>query len=151
MKQLLTALSITLCIFLQCGCSTPPIEYKPIITNDVSQSKKDIEFTLYSQLKNKTPNSVRITEDFIGIGGIGFKRSHHIMNANFTSTVGYANETRIYFRSLGKSNLYHRRSYYPVFVYDSSGYIIYQAFFKTKDNAKLFINSLYTLSDFYNK
>jgi hypothetical protein len=139
-------LSVTIVIILS-GCVAKLIPYKPTPLNNVLKAKKDMEYVLFTQLSNKAPIGLRITNDYIAIGRIDY--TSHFAGRGLSQTTSHDKETRIYLKDILECKLYKKRSYFPVFVYNKDNYIVYQGFFPSKEKAQLFINSLYTLINDY--
>lgn len=128
--------------FFISGCASL-IEYTPNSIDNFEQAKKDIEFALYNQVKHRIPTAVNVTDDYLLISGMVYKR--HLMNPDFVQTTSHEQGLRLYYKHLNSFELYQKRDYFPVFVYDKDSYIAYRGYFKSEATAKLFIDSLYTL------
>lgn len=127
-KNLKAFVLLVIVLMFQTSCSTY-IPYTPRAFENIPQAKSDIEYVLYTQLKNKTPINMVITDEYIGLGRIDY--TIHGMGKGLVQTTSHDRATRIYFRDFLKCDLYQRRYYFPVFVYDKDHYLIYQGFFPT--------------------
>ena len=121
------------------GCATP-IPYTPKASKSFSENQNVIKRILSEQPVKFAPNNIIITNEYIQINKITYKRSFHTYGITTLPEL-----TTIYFSSIGESKIYHKGKYFIVMIYDTNKNFRYKVFTPSEEDARQFVDAVYSL------
>lgn len=147
------------CFLLLLGsCAAQIIGYSKIKISDKDLAVRNIEQVFYEQPAKYRPESIVVTDDYLGLSsgtvvetkGVGLARglSNNLL-VGIGSSKSYVNniKERIYFNSIGEISLFQKRSWFIIQVRHSDGRIFHNIYTKDKSKAVNFISSIYYFVD----
>ncbi|MGP9800660.1 hypothetical protein [Rheinheimera sp. NSM] len=139
---------------LICSCAAQQVGFTKSIIADQSLAIKKIEQVFYEQSIKHRPESIVITNDYLGLSS---GTQVETKGAGFTSGVAgtllvgigtsksYVKDItdRIYFNSIGKIALFKKRDWFIIQINHSDGRLFRNIYTRDKSKATEFIGSIY--------
>lgn len=149
---------VVCCLFIIEACTAQLVGYTKNKISDQDLAVRDIEQVFYEQPAKHRPESIVVTDDYLGLSsgtmvetkGLGFARG---VSGNSLIGIGtsksYINniKERIYFNSIGKISLFQKRGWFIVQIQRSDGHVFRRIYTRDKGKAVNFISAIYYFID----
>lgn len=144
---------VMLFVLFLTGCKAVPVVYEPNSLDNEKLASQIIEQVIMEQPKKYRPEGMLINEQYI-VFGEGFEYKGKAAAANISTSdsssisIGSENGSlkeiseRIYFNSLIRSELFHKRDWYIIQLISEDEHIIKRFYTRNKNKAEKFIDAI---------
>jgi len=144
---------VILFVLFLIGCKAVPVVYEPSTLTNQKLASQIIEQVIMEQPKKHRSTEMLIDDEFIVFGeGLEYKGKTSSVNlpTSDISSVSIASETgtvknvseRIYFNSLMRIELFHKRDWYIIQLISDEEYIVKRFYTRNKIKAEKFIDAM---------